>query len=462
MERTKKRGFLARALIGFGWSLLGMVVLLAAAILYYRFDDPLTPEAQAALALPVKLGEISNDNGYVAMLGMGAPADEEQMAWGRKVAAALRANEAQGFQRNVEWQQLVRNHLSFPAHGHWCAPGKDCVAAFKAKQAELARIVKEQRLLLDRYSAARGKPAYEEAYVPLRIESALPNFGNLGNAHRLARFVIFARMARGDVAGALDEMEKEIAFHRRVLAGSRTLIGKMVAIRHLANDALALSELMSARRAALAPHAARIGRMLDGAEGLLDARPALELEIRVAANLLNELGAAMAGGDSDWAVESLFYRPHMTVNAMVASEREKLAAFDGDASGYDQAQARAQQIGERLSRPGWLGYLRNPVGSAFLAIGGLSPGMYVSRMHDTAALLRLVRLQAALLEKRADKPQQVLKVLAAGGGRRFADPYTGRPFALDAATNSVWFTARGRGGWQAEFSKPDLRVAIHP
>jgi hypothetical protein len=452
--------FIRRALRWLGWTVLGIVAVLAAAIVYYRFDEPLSAEAQAVLAASLPLGEISERNGYVAMLGMSAPPGEDQMAWGRKVAAGLLAQDAPGFKADGEWLHLTKNHAGFPKRAAWCNPGKDCVAEFKAREAELSRIVDEQRELLARYRAMRARPVYEESYAPQRFESILPNYGALGTGHVLTRFLIFRAAARGDAAAALREMEQEIAFHWRVIAGSRTLIGKMVALRQLANDALVLSDLMSAYRGAMAPHAARIGRMLAADESRLDVLPLLAFELRGAAQLLND-PAALTRGAEDWWW-SLFYRPRMTVNAMVAGERAKLAALATPASGFDQAGARVREIDERLRRPGWLDYARNPAGSAVLAIGGFFPAEYVGRSHDTAALLRLVRAQAALLEARAQKPEEILKVLFADGGRRFVDPYTGKPFAVDAASRSVSFQARVKGGWQASAARADHRIAIVP
>jgi len=307
-----------------------------------------------------------------------------------------------------------------------------------------------------------SKPRFEDAYVPSRIESSLPNYQPLLAGQTLLRAVIFAKATAGDAAGALEEMERDIAFYRRAVAGSRTLVGNVIVSRGLANDALLLSELMHSQRAAMAPHAARIARMLEGADAELDVRPVLQLEIRAIANTMrNPDPALIAFGERPLGFEKLFYRPNATTNSVVAIESRKLAALRGDASGYDKARAAVAEIDKSQSDLGWAEYARNPVGAMIVAMGGLSPQVYVGRMHDTVALLALVRAQAAGLEGRASKPEDIAALLSADGGKRFADPFTGKPFAFDAQSSSIWFTARAKGGWQGDVArKSDQRVAV--
>jgi hypothetical protein len=466
-QQPQKRSALRRALRALGWTVLAIALLLGAAIVYYQFDDALSPEAQAILASPPKAGEPTDDNGYVALLGMGAPAGEDQMAWGKKLVAAYRAQETAGFKKDADWTNTTKTHASFPDKTRWCAPGKDCAASFKAKQADMAKMVDASKDMLARYRVMRSKPAYDEAYIPLRFESAIASFGALIRGQDLATFIVFDKLVAGDAKGALSELAEEVAFHRRVASGARTLIGKMIAARLVAVDALTISELIGAHHAAVSPHAGQVMALLQQLDGSLEMGNAYDPDLYMTVRLLVNLKAdsqvlqALDAQSVESALILLAYRPNMAANEHVAMERERLPVLNSGALDFDKARGRAQQLQHRVGQRSWQDYLRNPAGSVILSLGPAPIENYFARLHDGNALVRLVMAQAALLESRAASLDDINRVLAADGGKRFADPYTGKTFAMDANARKLFFEARGSSPWVSDVAGKDKRqVAV--
>ena len=472
MDRQLKRRILRSALVSFGWLIGTLAVLFGAAAAYYSFDDELSPDAKALLSAPPKLGEPSDANGYVAFLGMVAPSGHDQIAWGKKVMAALRAQDADGFKKDAAWENMVKPQLGFSKDVSWCAPEKQsCLAVAREKGEALAKLLDDNREMLARYRAMRDKPVFDEAYVPLREESQLPPYLLIANAQRLALLAVIRKAATGDLDGAIGELEQETAFHGRFATGARTLIGKLIAATLIARDALVLSDLIAANKARIAPHGARIQAMAKSLSVDLGLREiAFPSQTYEGAKLFVELRRRMLSGESPFAGDNalivmmtgLFYRPNATVNDLVANHKEQFAILGKGSLDFDRALTKADEAARRLESPSWIDVLRNPVGRIYLSLGSPSYAEYFARAYNVTGLVRLVALQAAVAGQGIDSPEAIAQFLAGEGAKPYADPYTGKPMAWDGASRQLYFQPRGRGvGWiEALKTRYNGRIAV--
>ncbi|MBI4207644.1 MAG: hypothetical protein HY527_21700 [Betaproteobacteria bacterium] len=446
------------------------MVLFGAAVAYYSFDDELSPDARALLAAP-KLGEPTDANGYVAFLGMGAPSGHDQMAWGRKVLAALRAQDADGFKKDAAWEGTVKPQLGFSKDVPWCWPEKQfCLALAREKGEALARLLEDNRKMLARYRTMRDKPVFDDAYLSPRADAWFPPYQLIPNSHSLALLTVIRQAAAGDLDGAIGELERETAFHGRFAASARYLIGKSVAAVLIARDALVLSDLIATSKGGIAPYGARIEAMTRRLEADLTLREApLTWEIYVSATQAMELRRRPPYGSPDApgnvlidTLGALIYRPNASVNALVASHQEQLAILGKGPLNFDQALAKAEEATRRLESPSWIDVLRNPVGSLLLSLSPLSYGEFFARAYNVAGLLRLVALQAAVVARGIESPEAIAQFLASEAAKPYADPFTGKPMAWDGASRQLYFQPRGRGaGWiEALKTRYQGRIAV--
>lgn len=446
------------------------MVLFGAAVAYYSFDDELSADAKALLAAP-KLGEPTDANGYVAFLGMGAPPGQDQMAWGKKVVAAFRAQDADGFRKDAAWEKTVKPQLGFSKDVPWCAPEKQsCLAVAREKGEALARLLEDNREMLARYRTMRDKPAYEEAYFSPRADALLPPYHLIPNSQSLALLSEIRQATAGDLDGAIGELEREAAFHGRLAASARHLIGKSVAAVMIARDALVLSDLIAANKAGIAPYGARIqamARRLEADLALREAPPSWE--IYVGATQAVELRRRAPYGSPDApgnvlidTLGALIYRPNASANDLVAKHKEQLAILGKGPLNFDQALAIAGEATRRLESPSWTDVLRNPVGSLLLSLSPVSYGEFFARAYNVAGLLRLVALQAAVVARGIESPEAIARFLASEAAKPYADPFTGKPMAWDGSARQLYFQPRGRGaGWiEALKTRYQGRIAV--
>jgi hypothetical protein len=463
-----KRKLLRALLVAIAWLFGTLVALFGIAAAYYSFDDELSPDAKALLAAP-KLGEPTDANGYVAFLGMGAPSGHDQMAWGRKVLAAFQ--DADGFKKDAAWENTVKPQLGFSKDAPWCRPEKQsCLAVARAKGEALAKLLEDNREMLARYRAMRDKPVFEEAYLSARVDAPLPPYQLIPYSQLLALLSEIRQAAAGDLDGAIGELERETAFHGRLAASARHLLGKSVAAALIARDALVLSDLIAASKGEIARHGARIEAMARRLEADLSLREAPpSWEIYAGATQALELRRRTLHGSPDApgnvlidTLGALIYRPNASVNDLVANHREQLAILGKGALNFDQALAKAEAASRRLESPSWIDVLRNPVGSLLLSTAPLSYGEFFARAHNTTGLVRLVALQAAIASRGIESPEAIAQFLASEAAKPYADPFTGKPMAWDGSARQLYFQPRGRGaGWiEALKTRYKGRIAV--
>ena len=434
--------------------LAGLVAaVVAAAAIYNAFDEDLTPEAKAMLA-PPPMGKVEDRNGYVAFLGLVAPKGQDQMEWGRKAAAAFTAQAQPGFTRSAEWEKATRSHIKIPAdRNKWCRP--DCLSEAKSDGGAVARRLADpdNAELLARYRKVREAPEFAELYVGERVASFPRSHPALYAGSALSLSEAAGKANAGDPEALVAELEREVAFHRRMVDNGRMLITVMAGQSGLTRDLLVISEMVrfdaGSKLAGYGPRLRALTRPQVSAKAL---QPGFRFEAHEGVSwakdwrqLLRETATPLPDNlqlSSNWT-QSLFIRPNETINRVAALMRNEAAIADAATDQFDrQAAAIDAARNELLARPLYAEAF-NPVGKSvaeLVANSRLAP--YAARMNDLQALERMVDLQVSIATSGPVAPDAVAAHVAGESAPR--DPYTGKPFAFDPATRLLSFEPRAK------------------
>jgi hypothetical protein len=446
------------------WFVASVLLVLVVLVGINAMDADPTVDAKALLE-PTAAEQATEGNGYVAFLGFGAPVDEDVHTWGVKALAALREQDRPGFVRDAKWEGLAfPKSVELPSPVMWCDPAK---AACLPGAGKYANLPDQHKLARERYDLVRSKAEFRELYLPTATDSQFPHYPTLTHGQQLVLLDVALKSAAGDLDGALEALEGSIAFHRKVLAGGRTLICKMIGNTLLARDLLVAAELLAAHRDALLPHRERIPAMLrplDAAQ--FSTEEAIRGEYRFQAGAValikgaDEIGMGLPQPAAMLA--PLLFRPKETMNVLAERMRADVALAATPAAGFREAAAAAgtlrAQSAERSYSP------INPTGRWLLAMD-VDLSRYVARMHDLSGLIALVGLQHTLIAANARSPEAIQAALHGGGGRAHVDPYTGKPMTFDAASGTIGFAPAGQGGWVEHLTtrwKGRLAIAIAP
>jgi hypothetical protein len=429
--------FLKAAAVAF---LVLIVLPLAGVLAVNAFDENLTPQA-ASYAEPRSPVVPGDENGYYAVLGLGAPDGADPVkyarAWLDESRAAARANRPE--------QQPADKRAKRPV---LCDAGQtSCLAAAKANPDEVKTQLEAYQEDLARYETLIGYKRYEEVLdFPLRVSTHFPPFGAVTGAHRA--YVLRAALAaeRGDLEAAIAAMERDIAFQRAMMSGARTLLGKMVASAGYWRDLAFVSDLMQSRTAEVRPHLPRLREMLKSPDFPTAGMGAIvESEFAFSKPLLkNPAAAPQDDGSAASPVEQLalrfLYKPNATLNRAAEHLSAVAAAMDLPVNPGSDALMKIYR--EHSEMTVW-DYIDNPAGNILRRVAATEDGKEAYgrlRLHDVRAYGRLVALQAEVLAENVDAER--VAAFVAQSDARFRDPYTGKPMVWDAGTKRLSFQAQ--------------------
>ncbi|MEQ1774175.1 MAG: hypothetical protein ABL891_10385 [Burkholderiales bacterium] len=415
--------------------LLLVVLPVAVVIAINLFDDKIDPQA-AALGEPRASAIPETENGYFAVLAIGAPDGADAAAYARAWIAEARA-------AAKENRAEKRDDVKRAKRPDMCdAIQKPCLAAVQEAAADWTGKIDAYQEDLARYEKLISSRAYEEILdYPFRLDAHLPNYAPVMAAQRAYLVRAALSVQAGKIEEALSSVERDIAFQRLMLGSSRTLIGKMVTVASYTRDLAFLADLLQSRAAELKPHTARLAEMLKPiAPGALRMDAALESEFGFVKHGLHNPSATgfMGGGGSpmESAALHLFYKPNATLNQYYASHTQIMASLrDPPAVLAAEKDKTAPGFGE------WkiLHFIDNPVGRILLQVGAPTFRPYALRLHDLDAYNRLVGLGVEIIA--ADAGLDGAGEIVAKSDARFHDPYTGKPMAWDAGTRQLSFKA---------------------
>ena len=423
-------------------TLLVLVVLpLAVLIAVNAFDESPTPQA-ASYGEPRTPAVGEPENGYYALLGLGAPDGADAIlyarAWVEEARAAAKANRPE---KRPSEARAKRPVLCDAAQ-------TSCLVAVKAKPDDAKAQLDAYREDLARYETLIGYRRYEEVLdFPLRVSTSFPQYSPVTGAHRA--YVLRAALAaeQGNIEAALSGMERDIAFQRVMMTGARTLLGKIAASAGYWRDLAFVSDLMQSRAAEVQPYLPRLREMLKSPDFPTTGMGTIvESEFAFSKPLLRNPAAQQDDGSTPSAVEKLalrfLYKPNATLNR--AAEHLSAVAAAMDLPVNEGSDALLKILREHSEMTVWQ-YFDNPAGNILRRVAATDQGQesYARlRLHDTRTYGRLVALQAEVLAANVDAGR--VAAFVAESDARFHDPYTGKPMQWDASTKRLGFQAQSK------------------
>lgn len=432
------------SILKWGFITFGMIVVFLLAI--NAMDEKRSPELKTLQTLP----QINADpsNGYFALAGINAPADEDSFNFGVQWVGAYNAAADKPAIQQANARFSVTSNLTFLGdQKQLCNPSKTpCLPQAKEHAATWRKLAADNEILLTRHRALTAYANFEESYFPPGIEFPIINYGSTSRLLMLDLIALDA--AEGRLESALSSLEALMAFDRRALLGSRALITGMVARSWLGQDYALLTEIVASRPNDLADQQERLERMTEPLEiGQIRAIAARLMEgeyrfvsLAVPTFLDADYGWQEAGILSAALVRP-FFKPRATMN-LVADYHTALQAQIRDFSpeNSDAWIARQLEQGENNTVYSWRIFY-NPVGKIGLSIGRPEYHVYMLRLSDLIGVIRLARLQVDIVTAE-DEDEDIHALVATN--KALYDPYTGKPMGWDASKRHLYFDARGK------------------
>ncbi|MCL2021820.1 MAG: hypothetical protein FWG81_06950 [Betaproteobacteria bacterium] len=430
------------------------------AIFVNRYDEPLTPEAEAMLAYrPQELPDA--ENGYVAMVGFTAPTGSD---W-KKVGAELIARNNEHVRVSgrfdetkaaaKEEAQKIKFSECDGCEGMVKLSGNNNEAALLVslrslpqQKEQINKLLAHNAELIRRYEEIQSASAFSETML-ISLTSVFPDYSDI----RLTQQLLLSRAALAALAGnrepLLNFLERDLAFWRLVMRSDTSLVTAMAANAFISQDLRLLRALLTKINFS-APELERLRYLLTplSAEEQSLLR-ALENEwnrmAEVAPHTAEKYSISIENDSSIFRNKS-FLQPQATVNLYAEKIRplRELASlpspeFVARRSIADTEEEYGIGLKDLILTP------YNFVGRLIVAIAAPDYGAYIGRNHDLAAALQLTR---AVLELRiagidaGNNPDAVPEFLKQAG-KETLNPYTGMPFEWDETCRRLCFTPQG-------------------
>jgi hypothetical protein len=416
---------------------IGLVVLV---FLLNAFDESLSPEATRLVEGPQP--ELPpSQNGFYALIGVVAPAEEDPHAWGIRWAETLSPKMADDRRAGLD-KGLKRGALALLGDRQvLCKP--PCLSAARTRRQVIQTMLSDNARLLARNNIVYQYPGFENTYHPPFPHAPTIPFEGISAAHQLllSRCALLAE--GGAPARAAEMIVRDLRYARLVL-GARTLslLDKMVFAVRAARDATLLSEIVMEYRGAVLPGVAHLREedlLLTHEERAIGNM--LSHEVRGMTSFFDWLTPSGRGDDRltgfvVWAMSSR----NATINMMSRSVAGVATVDDQDGEAFISGLRKLNAENEQFYALSWR-WLYNPMGKwqAYnFAEGLLEP--YMLRMHDTDGLLRLVALQIDILRKGIRRKE--ISAYLRSTGPAVSDPYSDRPMQWDEARRQLYFAPR--------------------
>lgn len=436
-------------LIIFGVAVLALVF----ALVVNLRDEPLLVEASDFMKPPAA-SVPKEQNAFYYVVGFEAPLNEDPHKAGLAWMDAVDTTQQKLLSgAEAPWPAQPRGLAKIEAY---CNPEKASCIRWLKDTTEGRPALADNAPIVARYKRVLAYPGYAEATDPRLYSYPLPRYLAFGNAQRFHLLDIAQRLERGEIDGALAALRDEIAFDRRMLAGSRTLLHKMVAAGELQRAAVFASDVLATYRKEIGSRAAILMeamKPLTADERALT--PALRTEFAMAATSLEpaRLRAEDLGMQLDTRLLRPFYQHRATVNMIYRLTQAWSAVDNAPASELGVAMIRAKEAEPEFSARR---AIYNPVGKMIFFNNLPQLTASFQRLHDTDALVRLVALQADIVAQDV-KPDDIPAFT-----KKAIDPYSGKPFAWDPGKNQLWFEPRNPTIKEQKIGGSAGRVSVTP
>lgn len=427
------------------WPPAVLAAVLAVWIGVNAFDEDLSPEAQAILALgEPTAGPLSEDNGFLWMTSLSAPAGEDPMAFARKHLEALRAGDK---------PPSSVSPIRLPPEASCKPEEKPCLPLSDADSQAVIAALNEAADREVRADRMRKSPLFAEVWGPAAVHAAMPDLRGVIYAQELA--FARARLASrsGDWDGLLTVLEADMAFNRSVLEHTRHIVSKIVAARAIGRSALFAVQVWRNHGDQLERYQPRLAALAtELSVKQLRLEPGFDLELAMIVRDLHLYGknSMLRIGETTESeaglrgqVEKAFFQPNATANLIVADAARQRPALTGVTRKFDDARKAIVWLPTNKAKE-WYQYiaLRNPVGRFLADASAMDYTPYQATLHDLQALLILTRARINLSAK--PHHDEWLRLMTSAG---WEDPFTGTSLAVDEELGQAAIAARRTPGW---------------
>ncbi|UVT15242.1 MAG: hypothetical protein H8K04_15695 [Nitrospira sp.] len=437
-------------------TLVGLVVLSGAlvalgigvvAVTWLIMEEAPSPLYHSLTTTPQRTLSDYKKNGYLLLLGIEAPADQDpvQAGYDRK-PGAKRGEMALACFGNSGSKSMEGSNASASVIRGWFR-SSDPINQFKSRQETIKGWVGQNQLLLNRYDQWKKLPFEDWGYG----QTVTPPCAAMVFAHQL-------NLADGFVQSTdvgVDRLETDMEAWRIVLGQAKTLPVKMLALQAI-NDDIAVASGLLVRSDFDGKYLGRVTKFL---------RPLDQGELSMRWPMQSELVSASRTYDAQLKVERAEEQAvHATVASALPLPKQRRL---NDYAEYYEASYKAAGEGRYGSLPKWKEYIHFPASglmdyftNPIENVVGLEPlapwDLYNGFVVDTDAHLRLASLQAWLRRGPADGD---LLARMAKAGQNFYDPYTGLPMLVNMK-KGVFYSVGHDGKDQDADPQLDVVVGI--
>lgn len=433
------------------WGLLGLVGLIAVVVLLWiavnRSDETLLPEVEKVMHWQLPANAFDN-NGFILMLGMGAPANEDPYATGRKILETELARYARHDPNIPEAPE------SQPFSHTWreqaCDYGKErnCVDFYLGRKDAFLSSISQYKVLRSRYEAIANTSNYVEVIPPF-IFANLPHWWPLMGASEMVRAEAVLHIDAGESEEGLRLLLEDMRMWRRHTSQSSSYIGRMMAIAGLQRGTRVVSELVHRYPKLAVEHAPEllaITAPISAAEFSMS-KP-LDFEWQMLMSVVSDIDSERMSDALELQARflngplKLGYQPNATANLFYDWHEQDKKVASARADAMDAEKRKADSVKSDFLGYGIEGfYFKNPTGK-FLAIMGLPyyPLSYIERQHDADGYLRLVALQVKLIADQV--PASGIEEVVKTSSEQYRNPYTRAPMIWNASAGTLEFHGR--------------------
>ncbi len=386
------------------------------------YNPPLEPEVAEFLKLPTN-SVPDAENGFFAMFGFAAPADQKMHPYGlARYKATIEASKNISLELTAEKNQLTFKGKELP---------KDNLYRFVAESKPLLdQLAMDNAVLLARYRELRRFRVFSEPVTRESLqEQPIPSFNPIRNTQSVYLLQILRQSHEGQIDQALSELETDLTFWRTALKDARSLIAKLIAIASIQKDYQAAAELI--RHARLSQQ--QLQRLTTMLPPWSPEMIGMDQAFRFEAMFLSA-SLEKTTGKSKW-LERLVFKKNATRNKMTRTFMaiSKTALFPPDQL-YKLRQGNSHLSAEQ-TRIG-VEFLYNSVGAVLnsIAVPQVSGYLYKATSLEVKRRMLMILLKAKALQIPVSTMAGFIQKL----GPEYANPYTKEPMQWDAKKNVLY------------------------
>jgi len=380
------------------------------------------------------------ENAFFAVLGFAAPDDMHSAGeeiWRRYERDVSEHRLDRDFKYNDE-RYAVDRPLEFKGDNkQLCRPASesltarkfnfDCIKYYKQHRTEITGLLSSNQALIQRYVTLLGYRKFREPQMPMSLY--LKKFSLTTSSHYLFQARSTLLFVDGKHQEALRMLQRDTVFWRIVMAGNCHVISKVVAARYLQSDLALMLEMAQTKEIDQNLLAAMAQGLRSFTQSERDMSCPMRSEFYITKDLVGR--ASIIADLVDREPDHWFQR--LPVSFAMKRNATTNILYDDYLWWYRLGATDAKQFNEAMlkkaqSKPSWSwnwAYLYNPGGRFFAYVSmphGNSYDKYFQRVHDTDALLRLVRLQVEIRRQRVTEKD--LHSFLRSVPEDMLDPYT--------------------------------------